>query len=403
MPKIEIVVPVFNEERVLAQSVRRLHTHLSRGFPFDFQITVADNASTDGTLALAHRVAAELDRVEVVHLDVKGRGRALREAWSRSGADVLAYMDVDLSTGLDALLPLVAPLVSGHSDLAIGSRLARGARVRRSLRREFISRGYNRILRAAFRSRFTDAQCGFKAGRAEVIRDLLTGVDDDGWFFDTELLMLAQRNGLRIHEVPVDWVEDTDSRVRVAATAISDLRGLARVARRRALGREVVLTHTRHHFPEPHGLPAQLLRFAAVGIASTGLYAVLFLLLGGVMAAWGANALALALSAIANTAANRRLTFGRRGRRELGRHHVQGLAVFALCLALTTATLALLDLLAPGASAGVQLAALCVANALGTLLRFVLLRLWVFGPRRGERASAPEPTPTPVALKAVSR
>jgi putative flippase GtrA/glycosyltransferase involved in cell wall biosynthesis len=406
MPTVEVVIPVHNEELVLEPSVRRLHAHLANGFPFEFRITIADNASTDATLELAQGLAGELDRVDVAHLDEKGRGRALRDVWSRSDADVLAYMDVDLSTGLEALLPLVAPLVSGHSDLAIGSRLARGARVRRSFRREFVSRGYNRILRAAFRSRFTDAQCGFKAGRAEVIRELLRGVDDDGWFFDTELLMLAQRNGLRIHEVPVDWVEDIDSRVNVASTAVEDLRGLARVARRRALGREVVLEPSRRSLasPEPNGLAAQLLRFAAIGIASTGLYALLFLMLRGSMAAWAANALALALSAVANTAANRRLTFGRRGRRELGRHHVQGLAVFGLCLALTTGTLALLSLLAPNASSAVELAALCVANGLGTLLRFVLLRLWVFGPgRAANRDDDREQVATGQPLRAVGR
>jgi putative flippase GtrA len=232
------------------------------------------------------------------------------------------------------------------------------------------------------------------------MRGLLEGVDDDGWFFDTELLMLAQRNGLRIHEVPVDWVEDPDSRVSVASTAIEDLRGLARVARRRALGREVMLEPPRPQLPspEPHGLPAQLLRFAAVGVASTGLYALLFLLFRGAMAAWGANALALALSAIANTAANRRLTFGRRGRRELARHHVQGFAVFGLCLALTTGTLWLLNVFAPGASSAVELAALCIANALGTLLRFVLLRLWVFGPR-GAAERHPEPVTTAATVR----
>ena len=139
-------------------------------------------------------------------------------------------MDVDLSTDLAALLPLVAPLLSGHSDLAIGSRLARGARVVRGAKREFISRCYNLILRASLAARFTDAQCGFKAIRADVAARLLPLVQDTGWFFDTELLVLAQRAGLRIHEVPVDWVDDPDSRVDIR------VHGNGRPARRRAAG-----------------------------------------------------------------------------------------------------------------------------------------------------------------------
>jgi hypothetical protein len=148
---------------------------------------------------------------------------------------VVAYMDADLSTGLEALLPLVAPLLSGHSDLAIGTRLANGAAVVRGPKRELISRGYNLLLRTAMLARFSDAQCGFKAGRTEVVRALLPAVEDQAWFFDTELLLAAQRGGLRIHEVPVDWVEDPDSRVDLVRTALDDLRGLARVTRRRRM------------------------------------------------------------------------------------------------------------------------------------------------------------------------
>jgi glycosyltransferase involved in cell wall biosynthesis len=230
---VEIVVPVFDERLALEGSIRRLHGFLEREFPFTWRIVVADNASTDGTIQIARRLSYELDGVEVLHLDEKGRGRALRRTWSESGAAVLCYMDVDLSTDLAAMLPLVAPLLSGHSDLAIGSRLARGARVRRSLRREVISRSYNRLLRLALRARFTDAQCGFKAIRGDIAHELLPFVQDEAWFFDTELLVLAQRRGLRIHEVPVDWVEDADSRVDIVSTALADLRGVARLLRRR--------------------------------------------------------------------------------------------------------------------------------------------------------------------------
>ncbi|MBS1679861.1 MAG: glycosyltransferase [Actinobacteria bacterium] len=234
-PTVEIAIPVHNEERALADSVRRLHSFCSECLPWSCRIVIADNASADGTREIGERLADELEAVSYLHLSEKGRGRALRRVWSRSEADVLAYMDVDLSTGLEALLPLVAPLVSGHSDLAIGTRLARGARVVRGPRRELISRIYNRLLHLTLRSRFSDAQCGFKAGRAAVVKALLPRVEDQAWFFDTELLVLAERSRLRIHEVPVDWVDDPDSRVDVLGTALADLRGIARIwpARRR--------------------------------------------------------------------------------------------------------------------------------------------------------------------------
>jgi glycosyltransferase involved in cell wall biosynthesis len=228
---VEVVIPVHNEEHVIEASVRRLYAHLTREFPFSSRITIADSASTDGTLELARTLAAELPGIRVIHLEEQGRGRALRAAWCSSPADVLSYMDVDLSTDLNALLPLVAPLLSGHSDIAVGSRLANGARVERSLKRELISRAYNLLLRLSLGSRVTDAQCGFKAGRRDAIQALLPAVENECWFFDSELLHLAEQTGLRIHEVPVDWTEDPDSRVHLIATAIEDLRGIARLRR----------------------------------------------------------------------------------------------------------------------------------------------------------------------------
>src|SRR5437016_4029124 len=236
VPHVDIVVPVRNEERDLAPSVRRLVAYLRDSFPFRARITIADNGSTDATWAIAGRLARELPEVRAVHMDLPGRGRALRAIWSRSDAEVLAYMDVDLSTDLNALLPLVAPLLSGHSDVAIGTRLARGSRVVRGPKREAISRSYNLLLKAALGNGFSDAQCGFKAVRSDVARALLPLVEDNSWFFDTELLALAEHNGLRIHEVEVDWVDDPDSRVDIAATAKDDLKGLWRLRRRFARG-----------------------------------------------------------------------------------------------------------------------------------------------------------------------
>jgi glycosyltransferase involved in cell wall biosynthesis len=216
---VEIVIPVHNEERVLATTVYRLHDFLSRQALFTWQISIADNASTDCTPEIAHALADALDGVTVLSLEQKGRGRALRAAWSASPARVVAYMDVDLSTDLRGLHPLLAPVLSGHSQVAIGSRLAVGSRVTRGAKRELISRGYNLILRTVLRAKFTDAQCGFKAVRTDALAELLPAIRDESWFFDTELLILAQRRGMRIHEVAVDWVDDPDSRVAIGSAA----------------------------------------------------------------------------------------------------------------------------------------------------------------------------------------
>ncbi|MCZ7475153.1 MULTISPECIES: dolichyl-phosphate beta-glucosyltransferase [unclassified Micromonospora] len=380
---LDVVVPVYNEEADLGPCVRRLHAHLTAHFPYPFRITVADNASVDGTPAVARALADELPEVGVLRLDEKGRGRALRAAWSASPAPVLAYMDVDLSTDLAALLPLVAPLISGHSDLAIGTRLARTSRVVRGTKREVISRGYNLLLRGALAARFSDAQCGFKAIRADVAAELLPLVRDTGWFFDTELLVLAQRAGLRIHEVPVDWVDDPDSRVDIVATALADLRGIGRLGRALVTG-ALPLAQLRAQLGRgplpappaqvPIGLPRQLARFAAVGVASTLAYLLLFLLARGPLGAQPANLLALLLTAVANTAANRRLTFGVSGRRHAGRHHLQGLLAFALGLALTSGSLAVLHATTTPNRA-LELTVLVAANLAATALRFLLLRL----------------------------
>ncbi|MEW9546826.1 glycosyltransferase [Nonomuraea sp. NPDC050783] len=234
---VDIVIPVLNEERALPGCVRTLAAFLDDGFPLPWRITIVDNGSTDATWPAATRLAGEHERVYARRIGVRGRGAALRAAWQESQADIVAYMDVDLSTDLDALFPLVAAVASGHSEIAIGTRLGHGARTHRSVRREVISRAYNALLRHGFGAGFSDAQCGFKAARAGVVRPLMDKVEDDGWFFDTELLLLAEHNGLRVHEVPVDWIEDADSRVRVVRTAIDDLKGLARVAWSMAAGR----------------------------------------------------------------------------------------------------------------------------------------------------------------------
>ncbi len=446
-PELEIVIPVYNEARQLAAAVTALRTFLDASFPLATVVTVADNASTDDTWSIATGLAASLPGVRAVHLDRKGRGRALRAAWSASPAPVVAYMDVDLATGLDALLPLVAPLLSGHSDVAIGTRLAPGAHVVRGARREVISRSYNLLVRAALGNACTDAQCGFKALRREAAAAVLPLVEDEAWFFDTELLVTARRLGLRIHEVPVDWVDDLDSRVAVAGTAWLDLCGIARMvtpasrrraaaARRRLAARAVpsdrpASSDPRDHPRVPAGVPVgtgpaevgptgvtggevfadELLRFAGVGVVSTLAYLLLFVVLEPVLGSYAANALAIVACSLGNTAAHR----GGSGAARLGLDRLHRVltasALLGVSLAFTTGALTVtralgLDALVP------QLVAVTLANLAAATFRFSILRTWVFRPRYGTHLGlgAPPPgaaaagtRPVPSGREAVSR
>lgn len=378
---VELVIPVYNEEADLARSVTRLDEYLRSELPYSYCITIADNASTDRTWTIAQQLQRQLPTVRTLRLEQKGRGRALKAAWSASRAVVVGYMDVDLSTDLRAVLPLLAPLLSNHSDLAIGTRLSRGSRVIRGPRREFISRSYNLLLRSSLSAAFSDAQCGFKALRRDVAEQLLPLVEDNGWFFDTELLVIAERAGLRIHEVPVDWTDDPDSRVDILATAAEDIRGIARLGRGLISGR-IPINQVRQEFirrndrdrPAVDSLPVQLIKFGFVGALSTLAYLVIYLLLRIIVSAEVANLTALLITAIANTATNRRLTFGVRGGDNLIKHHAGGLVAFAIGLGLTSGSLWLLHHSDPGAGRLVELVVLLLANAVSTLIRFLALR-----------------------------
>jgi glycosyltransferase involved in cell wall biosynthesis/putative flippase GtrA len=387
-PVIDIVVPVYNEELDLEMSVNRLREYLTTHLPFTYRITIVDNASTDETPGIARRLAHQCEEVESIRLDRKGRGHALRVAWLGSASPVLAYMDVDLSTDLSAVLPLIAPLVSGHSEIAIGSRLSRSSRVTRGPKREFISRGYNLLVKKTMRTRFSDAQCGFKAIRSDVAQAIVPLVEDDGWFFDTELLVVAERAGLRIHEVPVDWVDDPDSRVDIAATVRADLAGLRRLGWSLLAGRvpiaQVRATLGRaREGDDAGGFVGQVIMFAMIGALSTLAYAVLFVAFRGVTSAMLANLGALLLTAVANTATNRRLTFGVAGRYRAVRHQLQGLLVFGVGLAVTSGSLVTLHALVARPSALVEVVVLTIANLVVTVGRFVAMREWIFHRRFG--------------------
>lgn len=390
---VDLVIPVYNEERGLASAVQRLHAFASEHLRCSFEITIADNASTDDTWRIANELSREISGVRVHHMDQKGRGRALSAVWQASEANVLVYMDVDLSTDLKALPVLIAPLLSGHSEVAIGTRLARSSQVVRGAKREFISRSYNVILRRSLGVRFSDAQCGFKAIRRDAALALLPLVEDQTWFFDTELLVLAERSGMRIHEVPVDWVDDPNSSVDISSTVSDDLRGIWRLRRALSSGalplaqlrQDWASTLEGDHAPiisRRRALVQQLLRFGAVGVISTAAYALLFLLLETFQSAQVANFTALLVTAIGNTALNRRFTFGIKGGQDAGRHQLQGIGVFLLGWGITSFSLTWLHYLNPMPPAIQEVGVLTAANLVATIVRFGLLRSWVFKKRQ---------------------
>jgi glycosyltransferase involved in cell wall biosynthesis len=230
MASVEIVLPVYNEQRVLSTSVHKLHAYMTANVFHDWRITIADNGSHDGTLEIAERLALDLPHVSVFHVPEAGRGRALTRAWLNSDADVAAYMDIDLSTGLESLPPLLDAVATGRADIVSGTRLGPGAQTNRSLKREVLSRGYVFMINAAFRGvKLLDTQCGFKAISRECAQTILPLVRDTGWFWDTELLLLVAKGSWRVRYIPVRWQEDTDSRVKIASTVRKDLQGLWRM------------------------------------------------------------------------------------------------------------------------------------------------------------------------------
>jgi glycosyltransferase involved in cell wall biosynthesis len=235
MPKVDVVVPVYNEEKALPQSIPELRAFLKGpDFPYEWRIVIADNASIDKTPDVSRKLESEFPgEVKYVRIERKGRGFALKTTWGQSDADIMSYMDVDLSTGLEAFPALIKAIAEDSYGVSTGTRLHRDSKVDRSLQRTTLSRGYNLIIKAMLFTRFSDAQCGFKAISREVAQKVLPLIQDNNWFFDTELLVLAEKMGYRIKDVPVRWIEDRDTRVKIGSTITEDLRGLWRMRMQR--------------------------------------------------------------------------------------------------------------------------------------------------------------------------
>ena len=228
-PLVRLVIPCLNEVAQLEWSVNTCRAYLAKNFPYRWEVFVADNGSKDGTAELAERLSKQFPDVGYFTIPERGRGRALRKAWSECDADIVAYTDVDLSTELVALEKLCRAIHEQGFDIATGSRLLPESDIKRGPKREFISRCYNLLIKAVLFTHFSDAQCGFKAVSRRVVRDVVPMIEDQAWFFDTELLVLGEKQGYRIADVPVKWVDDDDSRVKIVSTAWEDIKGVARV------------------------------------------------------------------------------------------------------------------------------------------------------------------------------
>ena len=229
--EVDIVIPVFNEAHVLERSVRRVHDFFSSNCPYRWKIVIAENGSTDDTATVGRHLCEKLVALDMVVIGQPGRGRALRTAWTESRADIVSYTDVDLSTGLEAFPRLFGALIDEGYDLAVGSRLLSASHTTRGMKRQIISRGYNALLRLAFGVRFSDAQTGFKALTRAAVTDILPLAEDQSWFLDTELLVLAEHLGFRVADIPITWVDDEDSRVKIVDTAWKDIQGVMRLRR----------------------------------------------------------------------------------------------------------------------------------------------------------------------------
>ncbi|MBI3665241.1 MAG: glycosyltransferase family 2 protein [Acidobacteria bacterium] len=234
---VDVVIPVLNEAHVLEKSVERVRRFLERNFPYTWRIVIVENGSTDGTFWIAEALNARYSDVAFLHLAQPGRGQALRCAWMESKADVVCYMDVDLSTDLSELSKLIRAIIEEEYDIAIGSRLLKASQTKRSWKREIISRLYNIFVKAVLSTRFSDAQCGFKAVTREVVDRIVPQVENQSWFFDTELLVRAEKQGYKIKDIPVVWKEDDDSRVKILPTAWEDIKGVFRLYRQFSKGK----------------------------------------------------------------------------------------------------------------------------------------------------------------------
>ncbi len=374
---IDVVVPVHNDADTLNACVARLRDHLADTLPLPWRITIVDSASTDGTWQTAQDLADRFSGVSAMRLEAEGRGRAVRAAWAASQASVLAYVDVALSTDLNAFLPLVAPLLSGHSDVAVGSRFSRGARVTHGPGRGLNSRGYSRVLALALGTGVRDTQCGFKAVRADVAHVLLPAVQDNTSFFDTEFLVLAERLGLRIAELPVDWSGSPGAPASGTLTRRYDLRSMWRLVKTLWLRRVNVELGESVPRRGPVGNGHAAFRFLRLALCCAALYLAGFLALQPALGAYWANGLTLTVVTLVCGGVNRRYGHGSRAYVASRYRGFKAIAGYVGSLAGSTAVLEILFLssIKPSLTVQALVATLIAALVVSIRLSFIFERV----------------------------
>jgi len=229
--KIDIVIPVYNEAPILRKNVSRVVSFLELDSAYkDYKVIIVDNGSRDKTFEIAQELAVQYAKVNVIHLNQKGRGRALRKAWQESEADIVSYMDADLSTDLEAMHKLFNAIIIDGYDIAVGFRLSSVFRVKRTLVRSFLSYGYNLLIKIIWRIKeLPDVQCGFKALTKNAADAIVPKIENQNWFFDTELLILAYRRRCKIKFIPVKWEERLNGKVKILDTVFEDIVGIVKL------------------------------------------------------------------------------------------------------------------------------------------------------------------------------
>ena len=229
MVKVDIVIPVYNEEVNLEKNINILTEWLKNNFKYEWIVTIADNGSTDNTKKIAKDLDMKNKKIILKEITSKGRGIALRESWLSSTSDICAFMDIDLSTELEYLNEIIYPIVELECEICCGSRWMSSSNVKRGLFRGILSWSYNFILQTTLGLKIKDSQIGFKAIKTDTAKKVIPLIKDNEWFFDTELLLISQKNDLKIKQIPVIWIDHPKSTVVVLKTVKMFLRNVWRM------------------------------------------------------------------------------------------------------------------------------------------------------------------------------
>lgn len=234
---VEFCLPIYNEEKIIEKNVLKIVNFCKeKNLPFNWRVIIVNNGSKDNSLAISQKLSADNKQIGYTTILEPGRGQALKKYWLTSNADVVAYMDADLAVSLNNIIDLINPFVNNEADLVIGSRMMPGATIKRSFIRELISQSCNILYRLIIGNNISDTQCGFKAIKTEVFKKIAPYIEDNKWFFDTEIISFTHHLGYKIKEVPVNWEEnrydERKSKVNLLKDSFIHLKNLLRLKKR---------------------------------------------------------------------------------------------------------------------------------------------------------------------------